>query len=145
MAKFVLKNAYVTIGGTTSESGGTTITSFVQSVTINYSAAEVDKTAMGDAGVARLGGLKDWSADITLIQDFASGASLDSGIYNVIGTSMVLNVRPTTEIKGVSNPAYIGTGIIFEYSPIDGSVGDLATAPISIRGSDGKALARVTT
>ena len=98
---------------------------------------------MGDPGIARLGGLKDWSMDVTFIQDFAA-TKVDSIIYPLLGVPTVYAVRATTSARGTSNPDYTGTGMIFEYTPLDGSVGDLATATITISGSNGVALARST-
>ena len=137
MAKLVFTNAYL-------ELGGTTLSDQVRSVTLNYSAAEVEATCMTQAGVARLGGLKDWSADIEFAQNFASSKA-DAVVGPLVGTTVAFLIRATTAAIGATNPAYSGVGIIFEYSPLSGTVGDLAVAPVTVKGSDGNALSRGTT
>jgi len=137
MAKFVLTDAYFEIDGTD-------LSDHVQNLTINYSANEVDSTTMGADSMARLAGLKDWSMDVTLAQDFASGET-DDTIFSLVGSSAVtVKVRPTTSAASSSNPEFSGSGIVFEYNPIDGAVGDFASVSISIRGADGNALTRST-
>ena len=136
MGKFVFKNAYV--GVENGSSTGVTekaLQTYTKSVTLNYSRAEVDSTCMTDVGIARLVGLRDWSIDLEFAQDFGSGL-LDSMLYTMMTTtkaSLTVTLRPTTSVVGTGNPNYIGEGLIFEYAPASGGVGDLATASVSIR------------
>lgn len=136
MAKFVLDNAFVSIDSND-------ISSSVQSVTVNGTAAEVECTAMGNAGIARLSGLKDWTMDITLVQDFVDDG-LDEDLFGIwsAGTGVTCIAAPEGGTESASNPKYTGVGILFEYTPIDGTVGDLATTTITLSGSDGNILAR---
>jgi hypothetical protein len=104
-------------------------------MTLNYSRAEVDATCMTNVGMARVVGLRDWSIDLEFAQDYADN-TLDETLYTAMTTtkaSLTVTVRPTTATVGASNPNYIGEGLIFEYTPATGSVGDLATASVSIR------------
>ena len=138
-APFVLDNAFLSFGGID-------ISTWVSSVTINYSKAEVESTAMSNTGIARLAGLADWSIDVTCNQDFTVTTGLDPQIQAVImaGTQSAVLLRPDSGAVSTSNPEYGGNGIVFEYTPVDGSVGDLATTTFTITGSDGVALTRVT-
>jgi len=136
MGKFVFANAYVGVeNGSSTGTDERALTSYVKSLTLNYSRAEVDDTCMGDEGIARLRGLIDWNLDLEFAQDFGSGL-LDAMLYPMMTTtkaSLTVTVRPTTSNVGTGNPNYRGEGLIFEYTPASGSVGDLATASASIR------------
>ena len=48
------------------------LTDHITSVDFSESAAEIETTAMGDANITRIGGLKDGSVSISWHQDFAS-------------------------------------------------------------------------
>jgi hypothetical protein len=127
MAKFVLTDASVTIGGND-------ISDHVQSVTINYAAEVQDCTAMGDSSRNRLGGLKDWSAEIELQQDFAA-SNVDSIMFPLVGTSVTVAIRPTSASVSATNPNYNGNAILESYPPLGNGVGDLSTSSISLQGN----------
>lgn len=136
MASFVLKNAFVLINAVD-------LSDHVKQVTINYSAEVLDKTAMSNAGRARLAGLKDWTADIQFFNDFAS-SKVDATIFPAVGTQIAVDIRPDAGARSVTNPSYTGNGIIDSYQPVAGAVGVVAETPVKISGSDGVALARLT-
>lgn len=125
MATLVLTDAFVDIDGTD-------LSSAVRSVTVNYSAELQDETAMGDDTRVRLGGLKDWSMDIEFNQDFAA-ASVDATLFPLVGTTFTVEVRPTSAARSATNPGYTGTGILESYPPLGNSVGDVATASVTIQ------------
>jgi len=134
MAKIVLTDASVVIGGND-------VSANVKSVTINYAAELQDSTVMGDDTRRRLGGLKDWSMDVELAQDFAA-SQLDSILFPLVGTTFTVTLKPTSSAVGTSNPSYSGTGILENYPPLGNSIGDLATTSISIQSAG--TLARAT-
>lgn len=107
---------------------------FVRSVTLNVEAEDLEDTAFGDTFRSRLGGLKDWSVDIEFNQDFA-GSAVDVTLFPLLGTVVAIKVRPTTAAIGATNPEYSGNVLVSEYSPLDGSVGDLATTSVSWPGA----------
>lgn len=127
MASLVFTDAFVSIGGVD-------VSASVQSVTLPYAAEMVDETTMGATTRINKGGLKTWSSDITFKQDFAASPAPDAVLFPLVGTTFTYIVRP---VKGTAvsatNPNYTGTGILESYTPIDGSVGDLATAPVTIQ------------
>lgn len=127
MANFVFTDADVSIGGND-------VSAYVSSVTINYSAEIQDTTAMGDTSRTRLGGLKDWSAEVELHQDFANSA-LDSILFPLVGTSVAVSIKPTSSAVGTSNPNFNGNAILESYPPLGNSVGELATTSISLQGN----------
>ena len=149
MGKIVYSNAYLAIDSTAATQ--VNLSSYVRSLTLNFSNVEVDATRMGDKGITRFKGLQDWSMDVEFAQDFAAG-SVNATIFrkmNSTAPQVTVSFRPTTSAASTANPEYKGEGIIFEYTPSGGSVGDLAIASINIRAaadySTSYSLARITT
>lgn len=134
MASFAFINAFVSINGVD-------LSASVRSVTINTEAEDLEDTAMGDTYRSRIGGLKDWSVDVELNQDFTA-AQADATIFPLLGTVTAVIVKPVNATTTVTNPQYSGNVLVSEYNPLDGSVGDLATTSVSWPGAG--ALARAT-
>lgn len=135
MGKFVFVNPYLSIEPSSSATPTTVFTSYVRSLTLSYSAAEVEATCFLAEGIARLKGLKDWNMDLELAQDHADNLvdELLWGMMNTTKSSLMFNFRPTTAAVGPTNPTYSGEGLPFEYVPATGSPGDLGVASISFR------------
>lgn len=125
MATLILDDASVVINSVD-------LSDHVQSVTINYSAELQDETAMGDDTRKNKGGLKNWSIDVEFKQDFAA-AEVDATLFSLVGSTFPITVKPTSAAVSSTNPSYSGTGILESYNPIGNSVGDLATAPITVQ------------
>jgi hypothetical protein len=122
MAKLVLTQANVTIAGTD-------ISNNVASVTLTTSSAEVETTSFGSGGyVTRVGGLKDGSLALDIHNDYSS---VDSVLFPLIGSTASFVVKPNGTTTSASNPAFSGTLLITEYSPVNGAVGELATASVT--------------
>ncbi len=121
MATLVLTDAYLMLD-TTSYAG------LVKSITLNYSADMLEDTAMGDNTHSKKGGLKNWDADIEFYQDYSTGTgtNIDTTLWGLIGSSFALAIRPTTVVKWEGNPEYQGVAIGESYSPVKGSVGEMA-------------------
>lgn len=126
MATIVLTDAYISFG-----TAGV-IDADSNQVTLNYQAETVDDTAFGDSTRSNKGGLKVWDAQVTIIQNFASG-EIDSKLFPLVGTTATLAIRPTSSAKGGSNPEYTGTALFADYSILGTNVGDLTQSTISFR------------
>ena len=125
MAKKVFKDPYFSWGGTD-------LSSYVESATLNYSADTPEATASGDDTHVMLpDGLYNWSLELTLRQDFAASA-VDDTLFADVGAEKAIELRPSQAAVASDNPKYTGQGILSEYSPVDGSVGDTHNAPVSI-------------
>lgn len=107
-------------------------------VTVKTSAAELDNTAFGATYHSRIGGLKDGELAIEWNQDFAA-AQVDATIFPILGSVVTFEVRPTSGARSSTNPAYTGSVLISDYSPLDGKVGDLA-----VNGSTWKTTGTIT-
>jgi len=111
-------------------------------VTINVEYDEVDVTAMGNAVKNSIPGLGSWQIELELNQDYGT-SGLDSIIWPLVGadSATAIEVRPN---RASSFPKWSGNGRIFAYNPIEGSVGDGASAKITIKPGDGNMLTRAT-
>lgn len=101
---------------------------------IKVTTTELDDTAFGDTYHSRLGGLKDYTLDFDFNQDFAA-AQVDALLWPLLGTVVSFEIRPTSAARSATNPAYLGTVLIKEYTPVDGTAGDLAASTVSWPGA----------
>ena len=85
---------------------------------------------MGDDWRSYLGGgLLNGTIEVTLNQQ---SSTIDATLYPLMATTAAWVIRPTTSAVGAGNPSFSGVGIVTNYSPVTGTVGDKAGAPISI-------------
>lgn len=133
MAKLVLTNANVVLGGTD-------VSSYVASVTLNISVNEVETTAFGSGATTRVGGLQDNSVTLDMHQDYSA---IEGLVYPLIGSTTSLVIKPNGTAVGTANPSYSMTPLIVEWSPVNGAVGELATASVTwpVSGTVTKAVA----
>lgn len=138
MAKFVLKDAVVTIDGTD-------LSDHISSVTIEDTADEVEFTGLG-ADYREFGqGLKDATITCTFFQDFAASevdATLNT-LYSGGGTFAVV-VKADNAAVSATNPSYTLNSRIYSYSPISGAVGDASTTDVTFRNGGTSGLVRGT-
>jgi hypothetical protein len=125
MATKVFTNALV-------EVDGTDISPHVSELTLNYSAEILDETAMGDNTRVRKGGLKVWSFDVTMHQDFEAGA-VDATMFSIVGTSSCWEIRPENACSSANNPIFSGIGLVETYNPVAGSVGALLDTNVTVQ------------
>ncbi len=119
MARIVLTNVAVTFGATD-------ISSYVTSVTLGSTYDVVETTAFGNTARTRVAGLADNSVAFEFNQDYAASA-LESVIYPTLGTAVSITVRP---VAG-STPIYSFSALVSEWTPLNGAVGELATASVT--------------
>ena len=123
MAKIVLTNANVQLAGTD-------ISSYVKQVTLTTSVNEVETTAFGNTAKTRVAGLLDNKVQLDIHQDYSAVEGL---VYPLIGgTAVTLIVRPNgTGTASTANPSYTASVLVTEWTPVNGAVGDLATASVT--------------
>ena len=134
MAKLVLTNSNVTLGGTD-------VSAYVASVTLSISVNEVETTSFGSGGaVTRVGGLQDNSVTLDIHQDYSA---IEGLVYPLIGSTTSLVIKPNGTAVGTANPSYSMTPLIVEWTAVNGAVGELATASVTwpISGTVTKAVA----
>lgn len=131
MARIVLTDAFVSINSVN-------LSDHIASITINETTDVVETTAFSStAAKTRVAGLKDNSVTIEFHQDFASSnvEATINGSPSLVGTVTTIVVKPTSGAVSATNPSYTFSALISEWTPLNGSVGELstisATFPIS--------------
>lgn len=115
MSSVAFTNAFLWVNSTD-------LSSFVRSVTLNYSSAALDDTNMGDTTKTTMGGLKDWGIDVDFTQDFAAGGP-DATLFGLVGVTACYEIRPVNACSTAINRSYSGIGVILSYPPMSGAVG----------------------
>jgi hypothetical protein len=124
MARIVLTNALVTVNAVD-------LSDYVASVTLNSSIDVVETTAFSStAARTRIGGLADNSISLEFHQDYASG-EVEATIYPLLGTVTTVTVKPVNTSTSASNPLYTASALVSEWTPLNGAVGELATASVT--------------
>lgn len=123
MAKFVATDYNITVGGTD-------FSTSLASATLDVSSEEQETTSFGDSWRERIGGLKDGSVSLDFHQDFGA-SSVDATLWPLLGTTVEIVIKPTSEATGATNPTYTFNALVTEYQPFASSVGDLATLSVS--------------
>jgi hypothetical protein len=136
MARIVLTNAFISVGGVD-------LSDLVASVTLNETYDIVETTAFSStAAKTRVAGLEDNSITLEFHQDYATG-EVEQTIYPLLGQASAVIVKPNGSSTSAFNPSYTCSAIISEWTPINGSVGELATASVTwpVTGAITKAVA----
>lgn len=103
----------------------------VAGVEIDLQGVELDTTNFGSSGWNEaIGGLKSGTLKVMFQQDFAS-STVDDRIFALFNTVVAAAIRPTSASIGATNPEYQFNVLANEFSPIQGSVGDLATMDLT--------------
>jgi hypothetical protein len=124
MARLVLNNAFISVGGVD-------LSDLVASVTLNSTFDVVETTAFSStAAKTRVAGLADNSVALEFHQDYAT-SEVEQTIYPLLGTVATVIVKPNGATTSAFNPSYTCSAVISEWTPINGSVGELATASVT--------------
>jgi hypothetical protein len=129
MARLVLTNVEVIIGGVD-------LSNHVASVTLGSTYDVLDTTAFAGGNVPaaareRIAGLVDNSLTLEFHQDFDT-ASVEQTIYPLLGTLTNVEVQPVVSVtQGPTNPKYTFQALVSDWTPLNGAVGELATASVT--------------
>lgn len=124
MARLVLTNAYVTINGVN-------LSDHIASITLTTTDDVVDTTAFSStAARTRVAGLADNSVALEFHQDYAT-SSVEATIYPLVGSTTAVVIKPNGSTTAADNPSYSFTALVSEWTPLAGSVGELATASVT--------------
>ena len=128
MARIVLTNVAVTVGAVD-------LSDHVASVTLSTTYDVLETTAFAGGNVpnaakTRIAGLADNSVTLEFHQDFAAG-EVEATIYPLLGTTAQVNIKPTPAANAADNPLYQFNAVISEWTPLNGAVGELATASVT--------------
>ena len=123
MARIVLTNASVVFGTTD-------LSDHIASITLNSTYDIVETTAFGNTAKTRVAGLADNSVTFEFHQDYAT-SSVEATIYPLLGTAVSVVAKPVAGTTTTINPQYTFSALISEWTPLNGSVGELATASVT--------------
>lgn len=117
----------------------------ISEITLNMSAEDLDATAMGATSKAHAVGLRDDSIEITFLQDYAS-AKVDATLAPLVSSSTGFSivVKPVATTVSSTNPSYTMTGLLFDYTPIDATVGEISKPKVKFLPAPGSAIVRAT-
>ena len=124
MAVFMQNSVTVTVNSVDLTDHITSISGF------NETCADLQTTAMGETNISRIGGLKDSSVSITILNAFAA-SEVYITLAALLGTAVPVTITPTSASVSATNPKKTGTCLVTELPFIDGSVGDLAEVSIT--------------
>ena len=120
MAKLVLTNAFISIGGTD-------VSANVASVQIETTADEIETTAFGSTGKTRVGGLLDTTISLDMHNDYSA---IEGLVYPLIGSTTTVIVKPNGTAVSTANPSYPMLANVLSWNPINGAVGELNTVSV---------------
>jgi hypothetical protein len=128
MARIVLTNVDVTVAGVN-------LSDYISSISLSSTYDAVETTAFGGGNVpaaarTRQAGLVDNAVTLDFHQDFAAG-QVEATIYPLLGTVQTVEVQPVNAAISVDSPKYIFSALISEWTPVNGGVGELATASVT--------------
>jgi hypothetical protein len=81
------------------------------------------------AAKTRVAGLQDNSVTLEFHQDYAT-SNVEATIYPLLGTNTTIVVSPTSTVSA-SSPSYSFSATVSEWTPLNGGVGELATASVT--------------
>lgn len=126
MAKIVLTNADITINGVV-------LSSYANSVELNYEVEAVEVTAFG-TNRSFIGGLQNNTVTIELMQDYDANKT-EATVYPLVGQQTTVTVRPSAAATSSTNPLYTITGtFLASHTPVAATVGELAMTSLTFTG-----------
>jgi hypothetical protein len=123
MARIVLTDAKVTINSVN-------LSDHIASVSLAMSTDVIETSAFSSAAAkTRIAGLQDNSVTLEFHQDYAT-SNVEATIYPLLGNTTTILVSPTSTVSATS-PSYSFTALVSEWTPLNGGVGELATASVT--------------
>ncbi len=117
----------------------------VREITLQMSAEDLDATAMGATSRAHAVGLRDDRMEVTFLQDYAA-TKVDATLAPLVSSStgVTIVVKPTSAAASATNPTYTMTGLLFDYTPIDATVGEISSPEVTFLPAPGSSIVRAT-
>ena len=124
MAIFMGNKVAVVVGTTN------TITSFVNTVSLNRELDVVDITAMTDTVANAITGVERSTLNLELYNDFAA-TSVNSLFEDALGSKLNIKLIPVSGTVSATNPSYTMSVLISNWTPINGSIDGVASVSAS--------------
>jgi hypothetical protein len=126
MAKFLATQNQISLNGVD-------LTSSLHAVTLDVKSNEVDTTTFGTSSTVYktvAGGIISGTVKLEFYQDYAAG-SVDATIWPLLNTVGTLVIKPNGTAVSSTNPSYTQNVLISNYTPVQGSIGDLSSFSVS--------------
>lgn len=139
MAKVVLRKASILINSVDLSKRAT-------QVAIEMPDEEIDVTTFQAANKQTVKGMSDASIQVSFIQDYAA-SQVDETLWplKVGEAAFPVEVKPSTAAKSPTNPLYkMLEAMLFNYTPISGSVGQVSTTQVTFKNVGETGLERLT-
>jgi hypothetical protein len=104
------------------------------SAVINYVSEQLENTTFSNTSRSFTAGLFSNTVTVTLYQSY-SASETEASIYNLVGTTTTLVLKPSSSAVGATNPSYTLTGAFLSaHTPINASLGELSTIDLTFAG-----------
>jgi len=104
------------------------------SAVINYVSEQLENTTFSNTSRSFTSGLYSNSVTVTLYQSYAASET-EASIYNLVGTTTTLVLKPASGAASSTNPSYTLTGAFLSaHTPINASLGELSTIDLTFSG-----------
>lgn len=125
--------------------GGVDLTNHTRSVTINQSFDDIDITPMGSVSKQHAPGLRDDSVDVEFFQDYGA-STVDQTLYQYLGsaTGATLLIQTSGSTVSATQPSYTMVACLYNYNPIDGTVGSASMSKVTFKPAQGSSITRGT-
>lgn len=124
MAIFMGNKVAVVVGTTN------TITTFVNTVSLNRELDVVDITAMTDSVANAITGVERSTLNLELYNDFAA-SSVNALFEDALGSKLNIKLIPVSGTVSATNPSYSMSCLISNWTPINGSIDGVASVSAS--------------
>lgn len=124
MAIFMGNKVAVVVGTTN------TISTFVNTVSLNRELDVVDITAMTDTVANAITGVERSTLNLELYNDFAA-SSVNALFEDALGSKLNIRLIPVSGTVSTTNPAYTMSCLISNWTPINGSIDGVASVSAS--------------
>jgi hypothetical protein len=124
MAIIPITNSYILINAVD-------LSDHVQQVVTADSRDKIDITAMGATSKVYTKGLGDATATITFFNDWAA-AKVHATLQPLISstTPFTIEIRPVNSARSATNPAFLMSALLFDYSFLNVTVGEAPTMDV---------------
>jgi hypothetical protein len=123
MAKFLATDFKITLNSTD-------LSTSLHSATLDVSSNEVETTTFGNTYKTVVGGILGGTLKLDFYQDYAA-SSVDATIWPLVNTLATVTIVPTSATVSSTNPKYQAIVLVNAYTPVAGSIGDLASFSVS--------------
>ena len=117
----------------------------IREISVNMDADDLDATGMGATSKTHIPGLRDDRIEVTFLADWAA-SKVDATLAPLVGsaTGFPIVIKPTSAAVSTTNPSYTVTACLFNYQPIDATVGEISMPKVTFLPAPGSSIVRAT-